>query len=240
MSSDDIPSVIVRPLPNAVTYDLTARDRVTITLPPRSTWSSGLHWHECHDEYLAVVRGRIRVTLGDGRERIVGAGEPEVKIPRRAWHSWRRADDDDDDAVVVERTDPADLQKAVFFWNLNGVILHAPALEARLARLPSWLRGLLVDCWVTTSLFVVFHHLDNLPVLLNLPRLCARHLPWFGPSMMVSRALHMGDWLGTHAILWLASCVGRVMGVAPVQRQYTPAPIFEQWHGDQSRVRKTS
>ncbi|OAA54630.1 Cupin, RmlC-type [Cordyceps fumosorosea ARSEF 2679] len=234
----DIPSIITRPLPNAVTYDLAARDRVTITLPPRSTWSSGLHWHRDHDEYLRVVRGRIHVSLG-GEKRIVGADEPEVRIPRCAWHSWSRADEDGE-VVVVERTEPVDLQKAVFFWNLNGVVLDAPVLDAKLKRLPSWARHLLVDFWVTLSLFVIFHHLDNFPVFLNAPLLLQRFVPWPEGKGMVSQVSQKVDWLCTHSVLWLAAAVGRVFGVAPVQRRYTPACIYSQWCEDQHKSKKTS
>ncbi|ATY66261.1 Cupin, RmlC-type [Cordyceps militaris] len=238
MSTNDIPSVVTRPLPNAVTYDLTVRDRVTITLPPHSAWSSGLHWHEDHDEYLAVVQGRIHVKLGD-EECIVNAGQPEVHIPRHAWHSWRRAEADGNDVVVVERTDPADLQKAVFFWNLNGVVLDAPALDAKMTRLPSWLRGLLVDWWVTMSLFVIFHHLDNWPVLVNVPEILRPLVPGFGQSM-VSQVSQKVDWLCTHTTLGLATLVGRLFGVAPVQRRYTPASIFAQWGDGQDKNKKIS
>lgn len=234
----DVPSIIVRPLPNAVTYNLTALDRVTITLPPHSTWSSGLHWHQDHDEYLRVVQGRIRVVLGS-EELVVGTGQPEIKVPRHAWHSWQRADADGEEVMVVERTEPVDLQKAVFFWNLNGVVLDAPALAARLAGLPSWLRGMLVDFWITLSLFVIFRRLDNFPVFLDAPRLVRQSLPWLGESDMVPRALQGVDWLCTHAMLWLATCAGRILGVAPVQRRYTPAIIFAQWHDEQSRVKRS-
>ncbi|KAJ4155930.1 hypothetical protein LMH87_001152 [Akanthomyces muscarius] len=236
--SSDVPSIIARPLPNAVTYDLTARDRVTITLPPHSTWSSGLHWHQDHDEYLRVVQGRIRVVLGN-EELVIDAGQPEVKVPRYAWHSWQRAEADGEEVMVVERTEPVDLQKAVFFWNLNGVVLNAPALNAKLGGLPSWLRGILIDSWITLSLFVIFHCLDNFPVFVDAPRLVRQSLPWLGESGMVSQALHGVDWLCTHVILWLAACAGRILGVAPVQRRFTPAIVYAQWHDEQSRAKKS-
>lgn len=233
----EIQSVIARPLPHAVVYNLTARDRVTITLPPQSAWSSGLHWHQDHDEYLRVVRGRIRVTLG-GETRVVAGGDPEVAIPRYAWHSWQRAEMDGV-VVVEERTAPADLQKAVFFWNLNGVVMDAPALDATLGRLPVRLRGVLVDFWITLSLFVIFYRLDNFPVFLDVPRLAQRFVPWLG-GPGVSQAAQRVDWFCTHAVLWLAAGVGRILGVVPVQRRYTPAPIFAQWCDGQSIVKKTS
>lgn len=223
--SSNVPHIIVRP--NAVTYDLTARDCVTITLPPQSTWTSGLHWHEEHDEYLKVMHGSIRVVLGD-EERTVTAtptNQPEIKVPRYAWHSWCRAEADGEDVVVVERTDPVDLKKAVFFWNLNGVVLNAPALDAKLGRLPAWLRAVVVDFWITLSLFVIFHHLDNFPVFLNAPAI-------LGHSNS-SNTWQRVDWLMTHTTLWVAALLGRIVGFAPVQKQYTPASVYERWHNDE-------
>ncbi|KAJ3497070.1 hypothetical protein NLG97_g2175 [Lecanicillium saksenae] len=231
MNSSNISSIIKRPLPNAVTYDLTSRDCVTITLPPQSTWTSGLHWHQDHEEYLKVVQGSIHVVLGD-EEFIVSATaahQPEIKVPRYAWHSWRRAEADGDEVIVVERTDPVDLKKAVFFWNLNGVILDAPALDARLSMLPSRLRALVMDFWITLSLFVIFHHLDNFPVFVNVPALLDRFLPSLKTWHAASRAGKWLDWAVTRASLWLAACLGRILGVTPVQRRYTPASIYERW-----------
>ncbi|KAJ6785594.1 hypothetical protein PWT90_00466 [Aphanocladium album] len=238
MDSNNIPSVITRPLPNAVTYDLTQRDCVIITLPPQSTWSSGLHWHQDHDEYLKVVQGSILVVLGND-EFVVSATathQPEIKVPRHAWHSWRRAEGDGEEVVVVERTDPADFQKAVFFWNLNGVILDAPALDTKLGMLPSRLRAALVDFWITLSLFVIFHHLDNFPVFVNMPSLLGRLMPALQKAHAVCRAAKWLDWLVAHTLLWLASCLGHILGMAPVRRRYTPASIYKRWCDENQKM----
>ncbi|KAH7039766.1 uncharacterized protein B0I36DRAFT_357160 [Microdochium trichocladiopsis] len=56
--------VFTRPLPNAVTYDLSTPDQATIRLPPGSTWTSGPHWHDTHTEFLQVIKGRAEVILG--------------------------------------------------------------------------------------------------------------------------------------------------------------------------------
>jgi hypothetical protein len=52
MTDQKVPNVIERPLPDGVIYDMSTVGQVRITLPESSTWSSGLHWHEIHDEYL--------------------------------------------------------------------------------------------------------------------------------------------------------------------------------------------
>lgn len=231
MSSDTVPYIIKRGLPNAVVYDLTAPGCVTITLPAQSTWSSGLHWHESHDEYLQVVKGSIRVVLGGETLTVTAADndQPEIKVPKYAWHSWQRAEPDGGEAVVVERTEPADLQKSVFFWNLNGVILNAPEVDKRLARLPSRVRAVAVDFWVTMSLFVIFHRLDNYPVFFDEPRFLQRMRSSLGINWSFNVILRGLNWLITHSTLLLAAWVGWIPGAAPVQRRFTPAPVFAQW-----------
>lgn len=248
MSSDTIPSIISRGLPNAVTYDMREPGSVTITLPRHSTWSSGLHWHEDHDEYLKVVQGSVHVLLNGIQHILTATGDhqPEVKVPRHAWHSWRRADldgieEEQDDVIVVERTEPVDLAKKVFFWNLNGVILEAPALDGRLAALPQVVRGVVVDFWVTLGLFVIFYHLDNFPVFVDVPVLLGRYLPAFFMSLdSVLRIAQGAEWLVTHATLLSAACLGWVLGIRPVQQRFTPASVFAEWNESKLGVKKLS
>ncbi|KAH6974512.1 hypothetical protein BKA56DRAFT_634395 [Ilyonectria sp. MPI-CAGE-AT-0026] len=208
MDNESISAVIERPLPNAVTYDLSTAGSVKITLPESSTWSSGLHWHETHTEYLKLIRGTIRVA-------------------RYEWHEWQRAAPDGPDVVVIERTEPSDNDKAVFFWNLNGVILNAPKLlsdsSSLVARLPSRVQGLLLDFWVTLNLFVIFRNLDNVPVFLNAPDLLR------SSSGVAQDLLEYVDWVVSHAILFAASWVGWTLGVQPVQLRYTPADVYVAW-----------
>ncbi|KAJ4201677.1 hypothetical protein NW767_006765 [Fusarium falciforme] len=109
MGDHKILTVIERPLPNAVTYDLSTTGQVKITLPESSTWSSGLHWHETHDEYLKVIKGTIRVQLGSTIQYISATEneQPEIKVARYVWHKWQRAGPDGE-VVVIERTEPDD------------------------------------------------------------------------------------------------------------------------------------
>lgn len=237
MSAESIPSVIKRELPSAVTYDLSTPGSVTITLPPQSTWSSGLHWHESHDEYLRVIQGSIHVILGD-EEHIITASDgnqPEVKVARYAWHSWQRASPEGEPVVVVERTEPVDMQKAVFFYNLNGIILRAPAWDSKLAPLPSRVRALLVDAWVTLGLFVVFCHLDNFPVFIDCVTVSRRLPAPLGASAVVRGMGRRVDWGITHVTLLFAACLGWLLGVRPVQRRYTPDAVFARWQDENTR-----
>ncbi|KFA68126.1 hypothetical protein S40285_02584 [Stachybotrys chlorohalonatus IBT 40285] len=231
-------SVISRPLPNAVTYDLSMPGHVKITLPRGSAWSSGLHWHETHDEYLRVVQGSIRVRLGnDWRTVAASPGhQPEVKVARLAWHEWRRAEAGGDEVVVVECTEPADADKALFFWNLNGVILGAPGLLERhvawVSWAPEWLRGWALNFWVTLSLFVIFAALDNFPVFVDVPTLL--------PHVLQCVPFHKVDQLLSHLTLNLASWLGWAMGIQPVNPKYTPADAYNAWRSDGSRAAKAS
>ncbi|KAL1862788.1 hypothetical protein VTK73DRAFT_6647 [Phialemonium thermophilum] len=239
--------VVTRPLPNAVRYDLSAPDQVQITLPPRSLWSSGLHWHETHVEYLRVVQGRVRVRLG-GLEKIVraaGGGSepappPEIRIDKNVWHEWSRADagedddgEDDEDAVVVERTVPADGEKSVFFWNLNGVLLEAQrgvaTRRAPVALLPAPLRSWVSDAWVTLSLFVIFAHLDNVPVLLDALGLASR-VGWTpGWDSPPGRLLRRVDGLCSHVVLGAAAVLGWALGIRAVRLELTPDGALRRW-----------
>ncbi|KAK7403444.1 hypothetical protein QQX98_010810 [Neonectria punicea] len=238
MGDHKILTVIERPLPNAVTYDLSTTGQVKITLPESSTWSSGLHWHETHDEYLKVIKGTIRVQLGSAIQYISATENehPEIKVARYVWHEWQRAVSDGE-VVVIERTVPDDNEKAIFFWNLNGVILDAPRLlndpSSVVSRLPSSVRGLALDFWITLNLFVIFHHLDNIPVFLNAPRLTSTSN---GKVLSWLRDL---DLLVSHAALCLSSWVGWALGVQPVQSQFTPADVYAEWWSKRkSRDRK--
>ncbi|KAL6856308.1 hypothetical protein J3F83DRAFT_752969 [Trichoderma novae-zelandiae] len=221
----DQAGIIERRLPNAVIYNLTLPNQATITLPPKSTWSSGLHWHEAHTEYLKVVKGSIRVRLGDTEQILTASrtNQPEITVERYAWHEWQRAELDGEEAVVVERTDPADGEKALFFWNLNGIILSAGRVIGTnvpgFTFFPSTIKDLIIECWITFNLFIVFHSLDNLPVILGTTR--------FGKGK-ASRGLS-ADWFVSHLLLSLAALAGRVFGLRAVRSEYTPAPHYNRW-----------
>lgn len=227
MDTNTIPSIIKRDLPSAVTYDLSTPGSVKITLPPTSTWSSGLHWHETHVEYLKVVRGSVRVRLGDTWQTVTAENgeQPEVRVDRYVWHEWQRAEPGGDEVVVVERTDPVDNEKAVFFWNLNGVILNAPKLlddhTSLVSRLPSMFRAVALDFWITLNLFVIFHYMDNFPVFANAPS--------FTPSFIPRAILVRVDWLISHFALYFASWIGWALGLQPARREYTPPRELATW-----------
>ncbi|KAK6069067.1 hypothetical protein SCUP234_10857 [Seiridium cupressi] len=118
-------TIFSRPAPAAVTYDLSIPNQATITLPPKSTWTSGPHWHETHTEFLRVLSGAAEITLSGAVLPSVTRDDGIVTVPRGAVHEWRRsrAANGEEDLVVREWTHPGDGAKEVFFRNLNGMVL---------------------------------------------------------------------------------------------------------------------
>jgi mannose-6-phosphate isomerase-like protein (cupin superfamily) len=222
--------VIKREAPNAVIYDLTEPHQVTITLPASSTWSSGLHWHRHHVEYLRVVKGSIQVTLDRQVRRISASdSETEVRVERNVWHEWKRADvQDNEDVVVVERTDPDDGEKAVFFWNLNGVILKAQGLKCP-PYMPKLLHGLLLDAWVTLSLFAIFRVLDNVPVFVNVLQAFSKRGFVFAEKTLGHTALRAVDVFISRILLLVASATSLLFGIKAVREEFTPDEVRRNW-----------
>lgn len=222
--------IIERGPPNAVLYDLVDDDHVTITLPVGSTWSSGLHWHEKHVEYLHVVKGSARVVLGD-QVLTVSAGDEkaELRVERNIWHEWRRADTDNgDELVVVERTEPKDHQKAVFFWNLNGVIIRAQHLACP-PYMSKLLHDMLLDAWVTLSLFTIFSALDNIPVFINVPASFSKRGFKFAHKTLGDILLRSMDRFASHLVLFAVSLISWGLGIRPVRNEHTPEHLWERW-----------
>jgi hypothetical protein len=243
--------------------------KTTIALPRHSTWTSGLHFHTQHTEYLRLLRGCIFVYL-DGEVKILSAkagGDVgrygtrrvkeglEVEVPRYARHNWGRAkeymqtngisgckprreqeiEDLDEDVVVEEWTDPADLGKPLFFWNLNGVItapstyMSARQNVGRVA-LGSW--------WIPFQLFVIFWDLDNWPVLLNMLNALEYHWPVFlrvryrmpdWPMRVCSRLERWLEYLMTLIVLGAAKLLGLVLGIRAVEKSRMPVDLWEAY-----------
>ncbi|KAI0521920.1 hypothetical protein F5B22DRAFT_594697 [Xylaria bambusicola] len=230
-------SIITRQPPASVTYDLSHPAQTIITLPAGSTWSSGLHFHRSHDEYLVVHRGSVRVRL-DSRVETVnvrpGDAPIEIAVPRGVWHDWGRAttshatsdcDLAQEDVVVIERTDPADGEKTVFFWNLNTVILQQTPWWFPARRMWDW--------WVTFRLFVIFAELDNVPVMLDVPALVAG--TWLQGAICrllgeacVERWVRGMDESWSLLVLWVAQLIGHTLGLGAVGRKFTPLEAYQE------------
>jgi quercetin dioxygenase-like cupin family protein len=193
--------------PGNVTYSFDASKNplkaTTITLPPGSPWTSGLHWHETHTEYLQIIQGAAKVTL-NGTTSTYTAEDGIIVVPCYARHEWHRADaahpQSTTDLIVKEWTDPIDGQKEIFFRNLNSAILDANAA------------GLLNEIWLTLQLFMIFAVLDTYPVF------------WSGPKSLRLGA-RVVEWVVTHAVLRLALVLGGLLGLRAVWDEYTPESL---------------
>jgi hypothetical protein len=259
---------ILRTGPQAVAYHIPTSPsspsnpilKTTIALPLHSTWTSGLHFHTRHTEYLRLVQGAVHVHL-DGEDKILSAstgGEIDlrtgalkaeglvVKVPAYARHEWRRAEawyagrrsvgakmtrpeDVGDEVVVEEYTDPSDLRKPLFFWNLNGIITATE--DGELSVLQRVVRFVLGGWWIPFQLLVVFWELDNWPVFWDLRGIMRQFLglkPW------VYR--HFGwrlEYAMTFVVLFAAKILGWWTGVRAVEQRRTPDKLWEAYkrHG---------
>lgn len=169
---------------------------VTITLPPGSSWTSGLHWHETHTEYLQIECGSALVTL-NGVTKTYTSSDGLIVVPRYARHEWRRASSSEEVLIVKEWTAPADGEKEVFFRNLSSIIQEWSSSE-----------GPKREWWLTLQLYVLFREMDNWPVILS-----SRCIPLFKNAF---------EWVITHVILFLASLLGSLMGLHGQYVEYTP------------------
>ena len=94
-------------IPTAPSSDNATPSNTTISLPERSNWTSGLHFHATYAEHLRLVRGAIFVEL-DGKTRFFstlsgGKFDPKagllkdegliVEVFRYTKHNWGRTDE---------------------------------------------------------------------------------------------------------------------------------------------------
>ena len=201
----------------------------------------------------AKAGGLVCQTSGDAE----GKSGLQVTVEKYARHEWGRAkeylatsmsggqatwplpDDIDDEVVVEEWTDPVDIGKALFFWNLNGIILTSPSAKLLLRkRLARYLLG---GYWVPFQLFSVFWCLDNWPVFIDLRGVLrfgwlvpAAVWSWMGHRLPFSRQLErlsrelegLGEWTVTMVVLGFVRVVGWMVGIEAVEKERTPLKLW--------------
>lgn len=178
-----------------------------------------------------------------------------LTVPKYARHDWGRAEwylqqhpdfartldgskdleglDLQEEVIVEEWTDPVDMEKALFFWNLNGVIqpltiATTTAASPRPSMRQSIAKWLIGSYWVDFQLFVIFWHLDNFPVLFEVVSL----EKWTGMGviwLLVERLEYAMEYVVTYGVLFVASLVGRVVGVKAVEERRTPRALWDAW-----------
>ncbi|KAI9810844.1 MAG: hypothetical protein M1827_006051 [Pycnora praestabilis] len=172
---------------------------ITVTVPAGSYWTSGLHWHENHTEFLQIVRGRALVNL-NGNCRVYTPRDDTVRVERFSKHEWKRAPKESEsaeegDLIVKEWTDPADGQKEIFFRNLSSIFGE----DYSDSYFP-------VGWWITLQLFVIFYSLDNFPVIVD----------GFAGGLI------------THMLLGFATLVGKSLGLKSIYPEYTPKRLLKR------------
>lgn len=262
-------SPVLRTGDNAVAYHIpiapssnnVATVKTTIALPRRSSWTSGLHFHATHTEYLCLVKGSIFVEL-DGEVRLFSAskgGEIDkctsdlvhkglvIEVPRYARHDWGRLEhyvnsfpnlklgrgmsaqttwpeDWTDEVVVEEWTDPVDIQKPLFFWNLNNIITESSELV--LSRRQQIAKGVLGGWWIDLQLFVVFWELDNWPVFFDLRY---RDMPFRGSRGIFPSITNALEIVTSLIILFFARIIGQLLGLRGVEQRRTPDALWKAY-----------
>ena len=254
-------SAILRPGQEAVAYHVPLYPstddgtplKSTIALPRHSAWTSGLHFHATHTEYLRLVKGAIFVEL-NGKTKLISTlagGEVDatgqlvqarltIEVRRYAFHNWGRLEHYNDTArsgrgvqknvlpedwseevVVEEWTDPSDIAKPLFFWNLNGIIT-APGGTV-LPKQQAAAKALFGSYWIDLQLFFVFWELDNWPVF-NVFRNVS---PASNSYLRTLRVLDAGEMLVSFGVLLLAKLVGMLLGLKAVEETRTPDALWE-------------
>jgi hypothetical protein len=245
-------------IPVAPLVDDASPLKTTISLPRRSAWTSGLHFHASHTEYLRLVKGAIFVQIG-GQTKLISAlkgGEVDsssgellseglvVEVPRFARHNWGRLEhynklyrsgnqgiskqwslpeDWDEEAVVEEWTDPIDVGKPLFFWNLNGIIT-APS-DSVLPRRQRMARSFLGGLWIDLQLFVVFWELDNWPVFVDL----RKQLSLRSSQGQLTAMTDAAEVVASFIALLFARIIGILLGLKAVSQQRTPDALWEAY-----------
>lgn len=188
----------------------------TVSIFRGSHWTSGLHWHETHTEYLQIVQGRAIVQLGEHR-REYGPEDGVIRVDKFVLHEWGTApttaseggvttgegdEDDEYELVVREWTDPADGQKEIFFRNLMGVLEDEKQYRFQ------WMMPI--------QMFVIFGVMDNYPVV------------------FMSRSKRAQAW-ATYLTMYVAATAAILLGMQGVYREYTPQPLYNIWKGEHGR-----
>lgn len=208
--------------PQAVRYDLSRPDCVTITIPIGSTWTSGLHWHETHTEYLQILQGRAFVRLGHRSQEYDSSQDGAIEVPNFVVHEWHRVwgEEDQEELIVREWTVPEDGKKEVFFRMLNSFLTedHPGSLYKAPGMVPQRVMGW-IEAWIVMlQLFAIFRSCDNWPVLVG------------DDSGLCSRS-------ATHLVLAICTGIGYMLGLRGIYQEYVKKDLVQR--GREAKIEKT-
>ena len=192
-------------------------NRTLITIPPGSAWTTTLHWHETHTEYIRVLQGRLRVTVGKTTKE-VGPEDGDLRIEKFVVHEFRRADGgtvdgrgSGGDVEVMEWTDPCNIcPSSLSFEDPQHQIIDCPNLadgftEVFFRNIMSIIHDANEEIGISTALQLVtsIAWLDNYVVIFP------------GPA----------GWYVTHAVYGIGKTIGRLLGYKPWYEEYTPVRV---------------
>ncbi|KAL6713133.1 hypothetical protein ACLMJK_009254 [Lecanora helva] len=231
-------SSLTTPLPTGLKFEFptqpapnSPQPSTRVSVSPRSTWSTDLHWHVTHTEYIKVLSGAALGTI-NGKSFILRAQDDPKEVPRYARHEWMRFDRPEElltneqretqkrwmkevrdkeveklrevDLVVDEWTDPADGEKEIFFRNMLSTF-QEPGYQRGTGQLLMYLQVL-----------VVMWEGDNFNVMLD----CQG---WKGGWRRVVEECISYAFMGFVALL------GRMVGCRGVNEEYTPPYLVQSW-----------
>ncbi|MCJ1415291.1 hypothetical protein MMC32_001623 [Xylographa parallela] len=173
---------------------------VVIRVPPSSSYTVDLHYHMKHTEYLRVIQGSAKVTLGP-LTRTYTKADGSIRIARFVVHGWSRATAEGEELIVQEWTDPADGVKEVFFRNLFSVVFDAANMKEDFSKL------LPMSWWVEWQILVISSGMDETPLLFE----------FLGKGLIAK--------LVAAIVLWLAASAGWLAGLRVRYKEYTPLEI---------------
>ncbi|KAF9700292.1 hypothetical protein EKO04_001653 [Ascochyta lentis] len=252
---------LLRSGPEAVAYHIPVSPptfdapplKTTISLPRYSAWTSGLHFHATHTEYLRLVKGAIFVELNGITKRMsaLAGGEIDtntgqlvrsglvIEVPRFARHNWGRSEHYVDteennriksqpeewaeEVIVEEWTDPSDISKPLFFWNLNGIITAQS--DTALSSRQRIAKRILGDWWIGLQLFGVFWELDNWPIFIN----CRNLWPSGGASRGALWINDCAEAITSFVVLFVAKAASMLLDLQAVEQRRTPAALWDAY-----------
>ncbi|KAF1352691.1 hypothetical protein EJ07DRAFT_136610 [Lizonia empirigonia] len=255
--------VLLRPGPEAVAYHIPIAPsteamsplKTTISLPRYSAWTSGLHFHVAHTEYIRLVKGAIFIEL-NGSTRCVSAmanGEIDVstsqlisdglvvKVPRYARHNWGRLEHYINLGKRNERAErirPEDWAEDVVVeeWTDPSGIgkplffwnlngIITLPDDSFLSSRQRYAKDVLGDWWIDLQLFVVFWELDNWPVFVNMRSMWPSGVV-FGNVLQISDGFEVVTSL---VVLSLARVVAMLLGLRSVEQRRTPDALWDEY-----------
>lgn len=152
-----------------------------------------------------------------------GRLEHYIDLNEQKHVQWIWPEDWFEEVVMEEWTDPCDISKPLFFWNLNYVLTALNA--AYLSMIQRHITIALGDWWEYLHLYAIFWELDNWPVLVD-----NRNL-WPAPRAptWTLRRKDEAEILISFVGVFIMNMVGTLLGAHAVTQSRTPDALWEAY-----------